>query len=91
MSNENICSKQDTYQSIQLDLSIPNVIVTENKLKYDLVVNEEKNKTKKIYSNISDENEKEDLIAKSKMMKINNNEDENEVYNDPNLHSEDQK
>ncbi|RIA87863.1 hypothetical protein C1645_877774 [Glomus cerebriforme] len=66
-------------------------IVSDNKLEQnDLQISidndKEKNKSKRIHSNISDENER-NLIVKSKKMKVNNNEDE--VYNDPNLYSED--
>ncbi|RIA87817.1 kinase-like domain-containing protein [Glomus cerebriforme] len=84
--------------------------VSENKseqynLQESVEYNKEKNKCKRIYSNISDENENKDIIDTSKKMKVNINEvgyqytrgnfhitsnDENEVYNDPNLHSEDQ-
>ncbi|RIA84523.1 kinase-like domain-containing protein, partial [Glomus cerebriforme] len=73
-------------------------------LKIPVGNDKENNKSKRIYSDISDENEKEGLIAKSKKLRLNNDEvgyryihrnyitsnGKSEVYNNPNLHSEDQ-
>ncbi|RIA80187.1 kinase-like domain-containing protein [Glomus cerebriforme] len=77
-----------TYHSIQNELSIPHGTV-------DIVEQDNLQIPVDMYNNQKlnfgfVENEKEDLIAKSKKMRFNNDEDKSEAYNNPNLHSEDQ-
>ncbi|RIA91950.1 hypothetical protein C1645_821307 [Glomus cerebriforme] len=62
--------EQEAYYSIELDFDIQNDLIIENK-------------TKRIYFNDDDENFK---TVNSKKVKLNNNEDEDKLYQNPNFH-----
>ncbi|GBB99043.1 hypothetical protein RclHR1_00340034 [Rhizophagus clarus] len=92
--------EQKVYHSVQQNLSIPNKIedIISRQTKHQIglndssvINNEAKSKSKRIYFD-DDDNEEVNKNVKSKKIKLSNNKDmeDDEITNNPNLHSEDQ-